>query len=246
MLHTRTQGHWPFGSGEEGFLRGFTIYGRGSYLGHVTRMPRINFRSPDPWRLHMKFDFHWPSGFGEEDLWKWWTDDYVQMTEHAYTRRAKLSNRPLTFCRFSSKPKWLRLALRFWRRRSLKMVDGQWTDDGACLYYKLTNEPKGSGELKMGWKSLVQQPVCLPVIRCKKTEQNLHVAILYQKTYTVPMRRHVGGSLLHCELFRQTSPAWPTSLYPGRQLKTAVSPGLIPVISIWPFAGLPRVSQSVY
>ena len=38
---------------------------------------------------------------------------------------------------------------RVWRRRSLKMVDGQWTDDGACLYYKLTNEPKGSGELKM-------------------------------------------------------------------------------------------------
>ena len=29
------------------------------------------------------------------------------------------------------------------------MVDGQWTDDGACLYYKLTNEPKGSGELKI-------------------------------------------------------------------------------------------------
>ena len=33
------------------------------------------------------------------------------------------------------------------------MVDGQWTDnrqrtdDGPWLYYKLTNEPKGSGEL---------------------------------------------------------------------------------------------------
>ena len=33
--------------------------------------------------------------------------------------------------------------MRFWRRRSLKMVD-----DGPWLYYKLTNEPKGSGELK--------------------------------------------------------------------------------------------------
>ena len=26
--------------------------------------------------------------------------------------------------------------------------NGQRTDDGACLYYNLTNEPKGSGELK--------------------------------------------------------------------------------------------------
>ena len=30
----------------------------------------------------------------------------------------------------------------------MKMVDEQRTDDGACLYYKLTNGPKGSGELK--------------------------------------------------------------------------------------------------
>ena len=29
------------------------------------------------------------------------------------------------------------------------MVDGQRTDDGPWLYYKLTNEPKRSGELKM-------------------------------------------------------------------------------------------------
>ena len=43
---------------------------------------------------------------------------------------------------------WLWLAQPFWRR-SLKMVDRQWTDDRSWLYYKLTNEPKGSGELKM-------------------------------------------------------------------------------------------------
>ena len=49
---------------------------------------------------------------------------------------------------------WLWLAQRFWRRRSLKMVDGrrttdgQRTDDGLWLYYKLINEPKGSGKLK--------------------------------------------------------------------------------------------------
>ena len=43
---------------------------------------------------------------------------------------------------------WLRLAQRFWRRRSLKMVDRQRTDDRPWLYYKLTNEHKDSGELK--------------------------------------------------------------------------------------------------
>ena len=80
----------------EGFVF-FPIYGRGSHLGRVTQIARTNFRSPDPWRLHMKFGFDWPSGFGE-DLWKWCTDGR--------------------------------------------------TDDGAWLYYKLTNEPKGSGELK--------------------------------------------------------------------------------------------------
>ena len=106
MLHTKAQGHWPFGSGEEDFWRVFTIYGRGSHLGHVTQMPQTNFRSPNPWRLHMKFGLDWPSGFGEKDLWKWWTDG-----------RTPTNN-------------------------------GRRTDDGACLYYKLTNEPKGSGELK--------------------------------------------------------------------------------------------------
>ena len=67
MLHSKAQGHWPFGSGEEDFLRVFTIYGRGGHLGQVTHMPQTYFRSPDPWRLHMKFGFDWPSGF-EEDL----------------------------------------------------------------------------------------------------------------------------------------------------------------------------------
>ena len=67
MLHTKTQGHWPFGSGED-FGRVFTIYGRGGHFGHVTQTPRTNFHSPDPWRLQMKFGFDWPSRFGEEDL----------------------------------------------------------------------------------------------------------------------------------------------------------------------------------
>ena len=37
ILHTKFQGHRPFGSGEEDFLKAFTIYGHGGHLGHVTR-----------------------------------------------------------------------------------------------------------------------------------------------------------------------------------------------------------------
>ena len=36
MLHTKFQGHRPFGSGED-FFKVFTIYGLGGHLGHVTR-----------------------------------------------------------------------------------------------------------------------------------------------------------------------------------------------------------------
>ena len=85
------------------FGRGFTIYGRGGHLGHVTQTLRTNFRFPIPLRLHMKFGFDRPSGFGE-DLWKWW----------------------MTGGR----------------------ADDGWMDDGPWLYYKLTNELNGSGELK--------------------------------------------------------------------------------------------------
>ena len=43
---------------------------------------------------------------------------------------------------------WLWLAQRFRRRSCLKMVDDDGrTDERACLYYMLTHEPKGSGEL---------------------------------------------------------------------------------------------------
>ena len=38
MLHTKFRGNRPAGSGEEDFLRVFTIYGHGGHLGHVTRI----------------------------------------------------------------------------------------------------------------------------------------------------------------------------------------------------------------
>ena len=63
MLHTKLRENRPPGSGEEDFLRVFTIYGRGGHLGHVTQMPRTNFRSPYPRRLYIKFGFDRPSGF---------------------------------------------------------------------------------------------------------------------------------------------------------------------------------------
>ena len=43
MLHTKSQGHRPSGSGEEDFKRVFTIYERGGHLGHVTKIVCIYF-----------------------------------------------------------------------------------------------------------------------------------------------------------------------------------------------------------
>ena len=45
----------------------FTIYGRGCHIGHVTLTIYINFHSPFPMRLHIKFGFDWPSGFKGKD-----------------------------------------------------------------------------------------------------------------------------------------------------------------------------------
>ena len=68
MLHTRFRGNQPAGSGEEEFLKVFTINGHGGHLGHVTWTIYINFRSPFPTRLHIKFGFDWLSGFRGEDI----------------------------------------------------------------------------------------------------------------------------------------------------------------------------------
>ena len=67
MLHSKFRENRPAGSGED-FWRVCTIYGRHGHLGHVTQMPRTNFRSLYPRRLHIKFGFDWPSAFGGEDV----------------------------------------------------------------------------------------------------------------------------------------------------------------------------------
>ena len=58
MLHTKFRENRPAGSGEEDFLRVFTIilYGRGSHLGHVTSIISTNLNFHVPKSLHTKFD----------------------------------------------------------------------------------------------------------------------------------------------------------------------------------------------
>ena len=63
MLHTKFRGNWPAGSGEEDFLRVFTIYGRGGHLRHVTSIMLINFHFLVPESFHTKFSLEWLSGF---------------------------------------------------------------------------------------------------------------------------------------------------------------------------------------
>ena len=50
------------------------IYGRGGHLGHVTQMPRTNFRSPFPRRLHIKVGFDRASGL-EKKMFEIVNDD---------------------------------------------------------------------------------------------------------------------------------------------------------------------------
>ena len=68
MFHTKFRENQPACSGDEDFLSSFFfINGRGGHPCHVTQMPRTNFRSPYPRRLHIKFGFDRASGFGKED-----------------------------------------------------------------------------------------------------------------------------------------------------------------------------------
>ena len=68
MLQAKFQEHRTSGSGEEDFLKVFTIYGHGSHLGHVTWTTYIHFPFPFPRMLHIKFGFDWPGGFRGEDV----------------------------------------------------------------------------------------------------------------------------------------------------------------------------------
>ena len=54
MLHTKFRENRPAGSGEEDFLRVFTIYGRGGHLGHVTSIMLSDFHFLVPESSHTK------------------------------------------------------------------------------------------------------------------------------------------------------------------------------------------------
>ena len=64
MLHTKFRENRPAGSGEED-LKGFTIYGHGGHLGHVTSIMLINFHFLVPESFHTKFGSEWLSSFSE-------------------------------------------------------------------------------------------------------------------------------------------------------------------------------------
>ena len=52
MLHTKFHGNPPASSGEEDFLRVFTMYGRGGHLGHVTSIMPSHFHPLVPESFH--------------------------------------------------------------------------------------------------------------------------------------------------------------------------------------------------
>ena len=63
MLHTKFRDNRPAGSGEEDFNGGFTIYGHGGHLGHVTSIMLINFHFLVSESFNTKFGSEWHSGF---------------------------------------------------------------------------------------------------------------------------------------------------------------------------------------
>ena len=68
MPHTKFRGNRPAGSGEEDFLRVFTIYGCGGHLGHVTSIMLINFHFLVLESFHTKFGSEWLSIFWKKKV----------------------------------------------------------------------------------------------------------------------------------------------------------------------------------
>ena len=54
MLHYKFHGNQPAGSGEEDFIRVFTIYGHGGHLGHMTSIMSSDFYFLVPESFHKK------------------------------------------------------------------------------------------------------------------------------------------------------------------------------------------------
>ena len=55
MLHTKFQGHWPFGSRED-ILRVFTIYGHGGHLNHVTKIFWLAYHKESSYEIWVQLD----------------------------------------------------------------------------------------------------------------------------------------------------------------------------------------------
>ena len=63
MLHTKLRGNQPGGFRRRRFLKGFTIYGRGGHIGHVTSIMSSDFHNLVPESFHTKFGSHRHSSF---------------------------------------------------------------------------------------------------------------------------------------------------------------------------------------
>ena len=63
MLHTKSRGIRPTGSGEKYFRLVFTIWGRGGHIGHVTSIMSSDFHFLIPESFHTKFGSDWHSSF---------------------------------------------------------------------------------------------------------------------------------------------------------------------------------------
>ena len=68
MLHTKFRGNQPAGSGGEDFLRVFTTYRRGGYLGHVTSIMSSDFHFLVSENFHTKFGSDRHSCFWENPV----------------------------------------------------------------------------------------------------------------------------------------------------------------------------------